>query len=118
MPSESPGEAGDGCRPAGQVLAALADPTRCQALTLLSTEAQSASALSRVLPISRTAVLKHLAVLERNDLVRRRQVGREVRYVLRTERLTATGHWISELAAAWDTRLAALQRLAEDCATS
>lgn len=97
-----------------EVLAALAEPMRWRLLGLLSTEARSASALSRALPVSRTAVQKHLAVLERSDLVRRTRVGREVRYTVHTEPLASAGHWLAEVATAWDTRLAALKRLAED----
>jgi DNA-binding transcriptional ArsR family regulator len=99
---------------AAEVLAALAEPMRWRLLGLLATEAQSASALSRALPVSRTAVQKHLAVLERSDLVRRTRVGREVRFAVHTEPLIATGRWMAEVATAWDTRLAALKRLAED----
>ncbi|SDJ56357.1 ArsR/SmtB family transcription factor [Nonomuraea jiangxiensis] len=97
-----------------EVLAALAEPMRWRLLALLSAEAQSASALSRTLPVSRTAVQKHLAVLERSDLVRRTRVGREIRYAVHTEPLTSIGRWMAEVAAVWDTRLAALKRLAED----
>lgn len=82
-------------------------------LALLADEARSASALSRALPISRAAVLKHLGVLERTDLVRRNRVGREVRFSVDPQRLSTTARWLSETAHAWDVRLAALQRLAE-----
>jgi molybdopterin-guanine dinucleotide biosynthesis protein A/DNA-binding MarR family transcriptional regulator len=96
-----------------EVLAALADPMRWRVLDFLATEPSSASALSRVLPISRAAVLKHLAVLERTDLVRRDRVGREVRFSVRSEQLTSTARWMSETADSWDMRLGAHKRLAE-----
>jgi molybdopterin-guanine dinucleotide biosynthesis protein A len=96
-----------------EVLAALADPMRWRVLDLLAGEPGSASALSRILPISRAAVLKHLAILERNDLVRRSRVGREVVFAVRPEQLTSTARWMSATADAWDTRLGALKKLAE-----
>ena len=95
------------------VLAALADPMRWRVLDFLAGEPSSASALSRILPISRAAVLKHLAVLERNELVRRSRVGREVVFAVRSEQLTSTAQWMSATADAWDTRLGALKKLAE-----
>jgi DNA-binding transcriptional ArsR family regulator len=100
--------------PPVEVFAALGDPTRWQILALVAAAPRSASALSRALPISRTAVLKHLDVLGRSDLVRRHRVGREVRYLLHPEQLTETGRWMSDLAASWDARLTRLKRLAEE----
>jgi molybdopterin-guanine dinucleotide biosynthesis protein A len=96
-----------------EVLAALADPTRWRVLEFLAGEPSSASALARILPISRAAVLKHLAVLERTELVRRSRAGREVVFAVRPERLTSTARWMSATADAWDTRLGALEKLAE-----
>jgi molybdopterin-guanine dinucleotide biosynthesis protein A/DNA-binding transcriptional ArsR family regulator len=100
------------------VLAALADPMRWRVLSFLLEEPSSASGLARILPISRAAVVKHLAVLERNELVRRSRVGREVLFSVRSEQLTATARWMSETADAWDARLGALENLAEKVAYS
>ncbi|TDC53811.1 ArsR family transcriptional regulator [Jiangella ureilytica] len=99
--------------PPVEVFAALADPMRWRLLALLADREHSASALARELPISRPGVLKHLAVLERSDLVRRHRAGREVRYAVRPERLASTARWVDATAAAWDRRLADLKRLAE-----
>ena len=74
-----------------QVFAALADPTRRQLLELLGGQAAaSATALAGQLPVSRQAVVKHLAVLQQSDLVTRRRDGREVVFTVRPERLAAT----------------------------
>lgn len=100
--------------PPVDVFAALADPMRWRLLTLLADREYSASALARELPITRPGVLKHLAVLERAELIRRRRAGREVRYAVRPERLASTARWIDATAAAWDRRLDALRRLAEE----
>lgn len=96
------------------VLAALAEPMRWRVLTLLSDRARSASALSETLPISRTAVLKHLHALEHNNLIKRERVGRQVQFSVCPEQLAMTARWMSQVANAWDTRLAALQRLAAE----
>jgi DNA-binding transcriptional ArsR family regulator len=98
-----------------EVLTALADPTRRRVLTLLAERGEgTATTLAGELPVSRVAVVKHLAVLDRAGLVDSRRQGREVRYSVRTEQLDATARWLAGLAAAWDQRLAALKRLAEE----
>ena len=71
-------------RPAPEVLAALADPTRWQVLSLLAERGEgSATTLAGEMPVSRVAVLKHLAVLDRAGLVTSRRAGREVLYTVR-----------------------------------
>jgi DNA-binding transcriptional ArsR family regulator len=73
----------------------------------------TATTLAAQLPVSRPAVIKHLIVLDRAGLVTRQRSGREVRYRVEPARLDATARRIADLAAAWDTRLAALKALAE-----
>ena len=101
--------------PAEGVFAALADPTRWRVLNLLAERGEgTATSLAGELPVSRVAVVKHLAVLDRAGLVEGRRKGREVRYSVRTEPLGETAHWMAQLAARWDARLAAIKRLAEE----
>jgi DNA-binding transcriptional ArsR family regulator len=101
--------------PAPEVFAALADPTRWRVLTLLAERGDgTATTLAGELPVSRPAVIKHLAVLDRAGLVESRRRGREVRYTVRPERLDATARDLADLAAAWDARLAAIKRMAEE----
>ncbi|WP_338692806.1 metalloregulator ArsR/SmtB family transcription factor [Streptomyces sp. Q6] len=96
------------------VLTALADPTRRQMLDLLSSQGQAtATTLAGGLPISRQAVVKHLAVLDAAGLVGSVKVGREVRFTVRPEALDATAHWMASLASDWDRRLARIKRIAE-----
>jgi DNA-binding transcriptional ArsR family regulator len=100
---------------APEVFAALADPTRWRVLTLLAEHGEgTATTLAGELPVSRPAVIKHLAVLDRAGLVEARRRGREVRYTVKPERLDATARDLAGLAAAWDERLAAIKRLAEE----
>ncbi|WP_049561638.1 ArsR/SmtB family transcription factor [Nonomuraea sp. SBT364] len=96
------------------VLSALADPTRRQLLDLLAAQGEAtATTLAEGLPVSRQAVVKHLAVLEAAGLVSGARVGREVRYAVRPAALDATARWMSSLAVEWDRRLAMIKRLAE-----
>ncbi len=97
-----------------RVLAALADPTRRQLLDQVSSSGQAtASKLADGLPISRQAVVKHLAVLDAAGLVESTKVGREVRYAVRPEPLDTTAKWMASLAADWDRRLAKIKSVAE-----
>ncbi|MET9901146.1 metalloregulator ArsR/SmtB family transcription factor [Streptomyces sp. NPDC006446] len=96
------------------VLGALADPTRRQLLDLLAEQGTAtATTLAERLPVSRQAVVKHLAVLDAAGLVSGGRVGREVRYALRPAALDATARWMAALAADWDRRLANIKRVAE-----
>jgi DNA-binding transcriptional ArsR family regulator len=99
---------------ADKVFVALAEPTRRQLLDVLAARGEAtATVLAAKLPVSRQAVVKHLAVLDRAGLVRGVRRGREVRYAVRPERLDATARWLAGLAAEWDARLATIKRLAE-----
>ena len=99
----------------GPVFAALADPTRRSLLTQLSTGgAASATALARELPVTRQAVVQHLAVLDAAGLTRARRHGREVRHEVRAEALTGAARWMTTIARQWDDRLAAIAALAEE----
>jgi len=99
----------------GVVFAALADPTR-RALfeSLVHGGDDTATGLAARLPVTRQAVGKHLAVLQRAGLVRAHRVGRESRYEPRTAGLTAAADWLTVLAAEWDRRLVRIKALAED----
>ena len=97
-----------------EVLAALADPTRRRVLDVIAAHGEAtATAVAAELPVSRQAVVKHLAVLDHAGLVTGHRQGREVRYAVRPAPLTATAAWIADLAAEWDARLARIKRLAE-----
>ncbi|GAA4547159.1 ArsR/SmtB family transcription factor [Amycolatopsis samaneae] len=100
--------------PAEEVLAALADPTRRQLLDRLAAHpSATATQLAGELPVSRQAVVKHLAVLDRAGLVSGWRDGRERRYRVRPEALADTARWLDHLAARWAGRLAAIKRIAE-----
>jgi DNA-binding transcriptional ArsR family regulator len=104
-------------RPGGEVdelWAAVAEPTRRRLLDVLLARGEAtATTLGAELPVSRQAVAKHLAVLDRVGLVEGRREGREVRYTVRPERLDEAIRSMARVAAGWDERLAAIKRLAE-----
>ena len=92
------------------VFAAVADPTRRLILGRLHGEgALSVPSLAAVLPISRQAVTKHLDVLEKAGLIRRRVQGRERLHELEAGPLREVDDWLAPYTAAWDERLERLR---------
>ena len=97
-----------------ELWAAVADPTRRRLLDVLLAHGEAtATTLAGELPITRQAVAKHLAVLDRAGLVEGRRRGREVRYAVRPDQLDAATRWMARVAMEWDKRLTAIKRLAE-----
>ena len=94
-----------------EVFFALADPTRREVLRSVARRPElTASRLAGELPMTRQAVTKHLAALDRAGLVESRREGRETRYTLTPAPLADAMRWMDEVGAQWDDRLA---RLAE-----
>ena len=103
-----------GVAPLG-LLAALADATRQRILQELTARHRAtATDLAADLPVSRQAVVKHLATLHRAGLVVPRNRGRAVEYQVEPARLRDAARWLDDVAARWEQRLEALKRLAED----
>ena len=88
-----------------RVFHALADPTRRDIVTLVLRSEHSVSALARRYPMSFAAVQKHVAVLERAELVTKHRRGREqlVRGNIKTVR--AAHRLLDQLEAVWRGRM-------------
>ncbi|WP_370588765.1 ArsR/SmtB family transcription factor [Pseudonocardia sp. C8] len=93
--------------------AALGDSTRWDILSRLGDGAKSASALARVLPVSRQAIGKHLEVLREVGLVESEQRGREVVYIAVGARLGALARELDRIGRSWEARLQRIKELAE-----
>jgi DNA-binding transcriptional ArsR family regulator len=94
--------------------AAFADPTRRRVLEALLEKGETTTTiLADGLPITRQAVAKHLAVLNRAGLVAGQRRGREVRYAVQPQRLDDAADSMARVAAQWDRRLTQIKRLAE-----
>jgi DNA-binding transcriptional ArsR family regulator len=97
-----------------ELWAAIGDPTRRRVLDLLLTGGQAtASSLGRELPVTRQAVAKHLAVLERTGLVHAQIAGREVKYGVDPEQFERAVAQLTAVRQAWDGRLRRIKALAE-----
>ena len=99
-----------------QTLLALADPTRRAILQRLSEGEARVTELARPFSISLNSVSKHIRLLERAQLVRRRRAGREHILSYNPRPLNAAAVWVETHRAVWAARLAALDALlqAED----
>jgi len=96
------------------VMAALAEPSKRAIVQQLSVAGPaSASRLAERMPLTRQALVKHLAVLERAGLVVREQRGREHVFAAQPDALVGTARWLESLAQSWQRQLGALKRAAE-----
>ncbi|MEV6831098.1 metalloregulator ArsR/SmtB family transcription factor [Amycolatopsis sp. NPDC051102] len=93
---------------------AIGDPTRRRMLDLLLSEGRgTATSLSEHLPVTRQAVAKHLAVLDRAGLVHARPEGREKQFHVDEDQLARAVAQLAEVGNTWDARLRRIKRIAE-----
>jgi DNA-binding transcriptional ArsR family regulator len=103
-----------------QTLMALADPTRRAILQRLSQGEARVTELAGPFDMSLNAVSKHIRVLERARLVRRRQAGRDHYLSIDIGPLDRAAAWIESQRLAWNDQLDALDAVlkAEDRAAA
>ena len=94
-----------------QTLTALADPTRRAILQRLSRGEARVTELAEPFAMSLNAVSKHIRILERADLVRRRTAGREHFLSFNRQQLDEVANWIETQRAEWNARLDTLEAL-------
>ncbi|MCU1367010.1 MAG: ArsR family transcriptional regulator [Ilumatobacteraceae bacterium] len=93
---------------------AIGDPIRRQMLDrLLADGGGTATSLSEHLPVTRQAIAKHLAVLDRVDLVRASAEGREKRYRVDDIQMARAVAQLNSVGTAWDARLQRIKKIAE-----
>jgi DNA-binding transcriptional ArsR family regulator len=97
-----------------ETLTALADPTRRAILARLAAGEARVTEIAKPFPISLNSVSKHIRVLERADLVRRRVAGREHFLTLNPKPLDEAAKWLDEQRALWAWRLAELETVLKD----
>ena len=88
---------------------ALADPARRAMIEQLSRGPVSVSDLARPLPMSLSAAMQHLQVLEQAGLVRTEKVGRVRTCAIEPGALSEAEQWINARRLAWERRLDALR---------
>jgi DNA-binding transcriptional ArsR family regulator len=88
-----------------RTFAALADPTRRRILAHLARGDRRVTDLARPYAMSLPAVSKHLRVLEKAGLLRRRRYGRVHEMQLDAEPLKKAAQWVEEYRKFWEGSL-------------
>ena len=97
-----------------ETLQALADPTRRAILQRLTQGDARVTEIARPFAISLNSVSKHIQMLERAELVRRRREGREHILSLNPAPLDEAAEWIESQRALWKFRLGTLDTILKE----
>ncbi len=89
---------------------ALSDPTRRAILNRLTSGEARVTEIAAPFAMSLNAVSKHIQMLERAELVRRRKSGREHFLSLNPKPLDEAAEWIEQQRTFWNSSLDALER--------
>jgi DNA-binding transcriptional ArsR family regulator len=95
------------------VFIALADTTRRGMIARLSTGPATIGELGRPYSISKPAVTKHVKILERAGLIRRKKDGRIHRCTLEPKPMKQAEDWIERYRKFWEGTLDSLARFVE-----
>ncbi len=95
-------------------LIALSDPTRRLILERLAKGAASVNELAEPFNISQQAVSKHLAYLERAELIEKRREGRQQLCTLRPGSLEDVVAWVQKCRDFWEDRFDQLELLVKE----
>lgn len=97
--------------PLDQVFMALADSSRREIVNMLAKGEKTVSELTEPFDMSMAAISKHIKMLERANLVRRRVEGRTHYLSLAPEKLTGALDWISVYRYFWHQRMDELDKI-------
>lgn len=92
-----------------ETMSALADPTRRAILAMLHAGESRVTDIAAPFDMSFNAVSKHIKLLERAQLVRRRKIGREHFISFNPAPLEPVSAWLDEMRKFWAGRLDALE---------
>ena len=93
------------------VYAAIADPTRRQLIAMLSKEALNVNEVASHFAMSRTAVSKHMRILDECGLLQIEERGRERFCRARLEKLAEVALWVNQYRLFWNDNLDRLEGL-------
>lgn len=96
------------------VFFAIADPTRRKILDILTCGNLALKDISSNFPITRTAVSKHLRILEQAALVKSKKTGRETIYQISPKPLIDVQEWLKTYSEFWDRKLNDLKNFVEN----
>ncbi len=87
------------------VFHAIADPTRRDILSLITTGSMNPNSIAEKFEMSRPAISQHIKVLTECGLVTIRKDGRMRYYELQADKLSEVDHWLKPFKALWGKRL-------------
>ncbi len=93
------------------IFQAIADPTRRAIITLIALQAMTPNAIAGNFNTTRQAVSKHLRILTECELVKQKQIGREIYYSLEVNKMKEIDKWIEQFRKIWETRFNQLDNL-------
>jgi DNA-binding transcriptional ArsR family regulator len=93
------------------VYQAIADPTRRAIICLIAVHSMTPNALAVHFQTSRQAVSKHLRILSECDLIKQKQVGREIYYNLELEKMKEIDQWLEQFRQIWINKFTELDKI-------
>jgi len=96
------------------VFFAIADPTRRSILDMLTCGNLALKDISSHFPITRTAVSKHLRILEGAELIESQKIGRETIYQISPKPMIEVQEWLKAFSEFWDKKLNDLKNIVEN----
>ena len=93
------------------IFQAIADPTRRAIIALIAAQAMTPNALAEHFDMTRQAVSKHIQVLKDCELVKQKQEGREIYYLVQHKKLKEVDRWLEIFRSNWEQRFNNLDRV-------
>jgi len=93
------------------IFQAIADPTRRNILSLLSTKAMTPNAIAEHFDTTRQAVSKHIQILTECEAIDLRRTGREIYYHYNPKKMKEIDQWLDPFRKQWEDRLDQLDNI-------
>lgn len=93
------------------IFQAIADPKRRAIIALIALQAMTPNAIADNFNTTRQSVSKHLRILTECDLVKQKQLGREIYYSLEIEKMKEVDKWLNPFRKIWESRFNQLDKV-------
>lgn len=92
------------------VFQAIADPTRRQIISMISTQSLNLNAVADQFDMSRPAISKHIKILTECGLITIKQQGRERYCEAQLSKLNEVSDWVEQYRQFWEAKLDSLEQ--------
>lgn len=86
------------------VFQAIADPTRRAILSLVMANAMTPGAIAENFDAARQTISKHIQILTECQLLKQKQVGREIYYHYNPKKMKEVNDWLQPFRKTWEDR--------------